>query len=85
MRIMELDRDDPSKVPTKVVAELVRQADGSVRATWHDENFREYIERRPPTVMGDDGVEVRLSTLELVFRYAWKVYRRSQVYAVISP
>lgn len=62
MRIMVLDREHPERLPTKVVVELERQADGSVRATWHGENFRHYIERLPPGVMGDDGKMVEVST-----------------------
>jgi len=85
MRIMLLDRIDPTRVPTKVVVELVKQADGSVRATWHDDVFRHQIVDLKPAVLGDDGKFVELTTPELLYRYAAKLYWRSQVYAVVSP
>jgi len=84
MRIMELDRLDLAKLPTKVMVELARQPDGSVRATWHDDVFREYIEQRPPAVW-IDGELVEVNTPELLFRHGPEIYRRSQVYAVLEP
>jgi len=84
MRIMELDQNDLGRVPTKAVVELVRQADGSVRATWHDEDFRHWMEQMPPGVQGDDGEMVELRTHELLFKYAAKLFRRSQVYGVAT-
>jgi hypothetical protein len=35
--------------------------------------------------MGDDGEMVHVTTRELLYRYAAKLYWRSQVYAVVSP
>ena len=83
MRIMELDQNDITRLPTKVVLELLPQADGSVRAIWHDQVFRELMEGNPPGVMGDDGAMVHLATSELWHRYARKLYQRSQVYGVL--
>src|SRR4051794_35487879 len=82
MRICWLDQD--AWEPGEVVLTLDKQADGSVRATWHDENFRRWFaEGLAPAVLGDDGELVRVNTPELLYRYAAKVYGRSQTIVVI--
>jgi hypothetical protein len=83
MRICWLDRD--AWKPGELVCTLDKQADGSVRATWHDENFHEWFADpdSAPGVMGDDGKMIALSTPELLYRYAAKLYRRSQTVVVL--
>ena len=54
-----------------------------MRATWYSDGFREWFERSPPGVMGDEGVIVELATPELMFRYAARLFARSQTYAVL--
>jgi hypothetical protein len=84
VRIMALDDDDPSKLPSEVRVTLVKRADGSVEATWHDAGFREWFERSPPGVMGDEGVMLYMDTPELIHRYAARFFQRSQLYAVVT-
>ena len=81
MRICSLNRD--AWEPGEVVVTLELRADG-VRATWHDENFRRWFaEGLAPAVLGDDGELVRVKTPELLYRYAAKLYRRSQTIVVL--
>ena len=55
-----------------------------MRATWHDENFRRWhSEALAPAVLGDDGEFVRLTTPETLYKYAAKLYCRSQTVVVI--
>jgi hypothetical protein len=53
-----------------------------VRATWHDDGYRDWVEREGVGVMGDAGMIVIIDSAAMLYRYAARLYANSSMFAV---
>ena len=65
-----------------LLVELERAEDGTVRATWHDEGYRNWIEHDGVGVMGDAGKMVIIDSAAMLYRYAARLYATSSMFEV---